>query len=344
MPPRVQTAPREDPRSQHYHLQKHKVGIEENLHGSYAYENDEVGDFTGLAAHSGAAALQASHPEGRKHMTEHYSDGAAVDAAIHGDAGPARAPPKKGSMHGAAGMRTGTSKSQMSPYLNEKVKRRDHRASLGQESTLDQVLYGRSTSPSHKAKHGGLTSLHPASHNAAGKAVKETEIRPDFSPRNYYGRRRDLKVRDAGSGDLIFSDKGAARRHNSHQITTGTGTEEEMEIGAGFWLHGQDYSDAAGTKSHELEHVNTQLNDARFLRQLKQAEEADRRKQTEGAAGASSAEIGSSCSTATFFTGDAAPKDNTMYADFAASKKVFADSRKKQTIPQIGRASCRERV
>ena len=194
-------------------------------------------------------------------------------------------------------------------------------------------------------------------------------LTPDFSPRNYYGapaarrpppsalshpptprplltladarglalaragRRRDLKVRDAGSGDLIFSDKGAARRHNSHQITTGTGAEEEMEIGAGFWLHGQDYSDAAGTKSHELEHVNTQLNDARFLRQLKQAEEADRRKQSEGAAGASSAEIGSSCSTATFFTGDAAPKDSSMYADFAASKKVFADSRKKATIP-----------
>ena len=63
----------------------------------------------------------------------------------------------------------------------EKVKRRDHRASLGQESTLEQVLYGRSTSPSHKAKHGGLTSLHPASHNAAGKAVKETEIRPGSS-------------------------------------------------------------------------------------------------------------------------------------------------------------------
>ena len=30
---------------------------------------------------------------------------AAVDAAMHGDSGPARAPPKKGSMHGAAGMR-----------------------------------------------------------------------------------------------------------------------------------------------------------------------------------------------------------------------------------------------
>ena len=76
-------------------------------------------------------------------------------------------------------MRTGAGKSHRPP---EKVKRSDHRASLGQESTVDQVLYGRSTSPSHKAKHGGLTSLHPASHDAAGKAVKEMEILPGSSP------------------------------------------------------------------------------------------------------------------------------------------------------------------
>ena len=105
-----------------------------------------------------------------------------------------------------------------------------------------------------------------------------------------------------------------------------------MELGKEYWLHGQDYSDAAGTKSHELEHVRTQLNDATFLRKLKQAEEADRRRMSEGAAGASSAELGSASNT-TFFAGDPVPKDANMYSDYNASKKIFSSSRKKATIP-----------